>query len=493
MILKRTIVFRSDGNAKTGLGHLYRLFAMVEIFKPYYEVVFVTKESSKTEVIPKNYNPIFIPNGITIEEETEWLNAHFNPSNHVIIADGYQFDTSFQKRLKELGFIFIYIDDLIQGKMYADIIINHAANINPTQYDVSKNTKLALGTDYAILRPAFLKAAQQTREISKINNAFVCFGGADALDLTFKATSALRQIAQIKSIQVVLGAAYTHSDIFELAKLDKTIKLHQNLDEQTLFELMKSCQLAIAPSSTIVYELCSVKMPILSGYFVDNQKNIYDALLKYGAIYGGGELSDYSTIDFKIKLEELLTQNNFDGFLQVQKRLFDGKSPNRFINLLNSKFVSFRKAVEEDVMLVYEWANDPLVRQNSYDTKPILLEQHKKWFSNKIRDKNTLFIIALYDNQPAGIVRFEMENEHAVVGVVIAEKFRGMKLSSSILSESAKEYFKQNNLPIFAYIKEENKASIRAFESAGYSFYKQEIIKESPSCVYKLELNDLKK
>lgn len=493
MITNKTIVFRADGNATTGLGHLYRLFALVEIYKSYFEVVFVTKKSSNVEVIPQDYNPFFIPIDITIENEPEWLKKHFNPSQHIIIADGYQFDSNYQKQIKRQSFKLIYIDDLVQGNMYADILINHAANINPSQYATSTNTTLALGTDYAILRPAFIKAAQNKREITNISDAFVCFGGADALDLSLKATKALMRIAQIKAIHVVLGAAYSHSDIFELAKSNGNIKLYQNLDEVSLCQLMNECQLAIAPASTIVYELCSVKMPILSGYFVDNQKNIYSALLKEGAIYGAGDLTNFSSEDFKEHLEKFLEQNHFDSYLKVQQRLFDGQSPNRFIHLLNTLYIDFRKVTENDVMLVYDWSNDPVVRQNSYDSEPIVLEHHKAWFSRKIKDENTLFLIALFDNQPAGIVRYEIGNEHAVVGVLIAENFRGRKLSASLLSESAKRYFKQNNLPIFAYIKEENKASIKAFESAGYSFHKKEIVKDAPSFVYKLELNDYKR
>ncbi|MEZ4792891.1 MAG: UDP-2,4-diacetamido-2,4,6-trideoxy-beta-L-altropyranose hydrolase [Gelidibacter sp.] len=493
MTSNKTIVFRADGNSKTGLGHLYRLFALVETYKPYFEVVFATKETTTMEVIPKGYNPFFIPNDISIDKEPEWLSTHFNSDEYIIIADGYHFDGNYQKQIKNNGFKLIYIDDLIHGKMYADILVNHAANIDPSQYKTSSGTQLALGTDYAILRPSFIKAAQSTTKVTEISNAFVCFGGADALDLSLKATKALLQIPSIKSIHVVLGAAYSHSEIFELAKTEGNIQLHKNLDEESLCQLMAQCQLAIAPASTIVYELCSVKMPMLSGYFVDNQKNIYKALLKEGAIYGCGDLAYFTSEDFREHVETLLAQNHFDAYLKAQQRLFDGQSPNRFIHLLNTLFITFRKATEDDVMLVYDWSNDPMVRQNSYDSKPIVLEHHKAWFSSKIKDGKTLFLIALYDHQPAGIVRYEIGKEHSVVGVLVAENFRGRKLSATLLSESAKHYFKQNNLPIFAYIKEENKASIKAFENAGYSFYKQEIVKESPSFVYKLEMNDHKR
>lgn len=483
----KKIVFRADGNGIAGLGHLYRLFALVEIYKKQFEFIFVTKESSTKTVFPKDYPIFFIPKGITIADEPLWLHQNFNPSEYLIIADGYQFKSTYQKQLKDYGYQLIYIDDLVEGKLYADVIVNHAANVDASSYLVQPYARLALGTEYAILRPLFVKAAQIERKIINISRAFICFGGADALDLSYKATMALLETDKIKSIHVVLGAAYNHSNIEVLASHNKQIKLYRNLDEEALYCLMKSCNLAIASASTIVYELCSVKMPVLSGYFVENQINMYNALVQIGAIEGAGDLSKFTVEDFKAKLELILKQKHFDHYIKAQKKLFDGQSPNRFIKLLNDSLVSFRKAKKRDMLLVYNWSNDPLVRQNSYNTEAIDLGNHEKWFNQKTKDDKTLFLIALMDNQPAGVVRYEIKEDHAVIGVLVAENFRGKKLAPSFLSESAKYYFKQNHLPIFAYIKEENTASIKAFESAGYCFYKKENVKKTASFVYKLE------
>ena len=492
MSFQKKILFRADGNNTTGLGHLYRLFALVEIYKPYFEVIFLTKESSTKESIPAQYTVEFIPDAITILQEPQWISEHYVSSEHLIVADGYQFNETYQKQIKQLGFKLVYIDDLIESHIYADIVVNHAANVDSKLYKKEPYTTIALGTEYAILRPAFIKAAQKQKEnISQISNVFVCFGGADALDLSLKATKALLQLDQIKLIHVVLGAAYKQTEIFELASENNRVKLYQNLDELALVELMESCQLGIAPSSTIVYELCSVKMPIISGYFVENQKGIYQALVNENAIFGAGNLVDYTVEDFKRVIEPLLNNENFKPYLEAQQQLFDGLSASRFVKLLNDLLISFRKATADDMLLVYEWSNDLLVRQNSYDSEPIQLEDHKVWFLNKIVNDRTLFLIALYDGIPAGVIRFEMDIDHSVVGILVANTFRGKKLSSSLLSESAKYYFKQNHLPIFAYIKEENKASVKAFESAGYSFHKKEKVKEFPSFVYKLEKEDV--
>ena len=59
--MTQKIIFRADGNAKTGLGHLYRLFSLVEMVKDSIEFVFLTKETSTHSVFPIEYNIRNIP------------------------------------------------------------------------------------------------------------------------------------------------------------------------------------------------------------------------------------------------------------------------------------------------------------------------------------------------------------------------------------------------------------------------------------------------
>ena len=255
---------------------------------------------------------------------------------------------------------------------------------------------------------------------------------------------------------------------------------------------MTSCQIAIAPSSTILFELCSVKMPVLSGYYVENQKSIYEGLSEKEVIVKGGNFTNYTISDFENEISNILESKNINDYIENQQKLFTGNNKTNFLGMLNRLNISFKKADENDVMLVYNWSNDALVRKNSYNSDPIVLENHKKWFTSKIIDKNTLFLIALVNNKPAGIVRYESGTENAVVGILISEDYRGQKLASTFLIKSANVFFKSFQVPVLAYIKQENKASVKAFENASYKYFKDEIIHGSISFVYKLEKQDVK-
>ncbi|WP_055447263.1 UDP-2,4-diacetamido-2,4,6-trideoxy-beta-L-altropyranose hydrolase [Lacinutrix mariniflava] len=484
------ILCRADGNSEIGLGHLYRMIAIAEFYKDNYEIIFLTHAASLPSVIPSEFKKQTIPKGVSIKDEPDWIKLNFNPSEYTIIADGYQFISSYQKKIKELGYPLMYIDDLLSEHMYADIVVNHSPHCFASNFDTEQYTTFALGTPYAMLRPSFNKAALETREIGPITDAIICFGGADQYDLSLKASKALLNIDTFEKIHIVLGGAYKHKEIYTLQDKEGKIFLHKNLDETTLCDLMKSCQIGIAPSSTILYEMCSVKMPILSGFFVENQKNIYLEFVKKRVIFEGGNFAEYTVSDFEDKINGILKNPLTNSIIKKQNQLFDGQSKTRFLGLLNRLNVLFRKASEQDLMQVYNWSNDVLVRKNSYNSSKIDIESHTKWYLEKINNKDTLFLITLINNKAGGVVRYEIGKNYSVVGILLSKEYRGQKLSSVILKKSAQQYFKNNTIPIYAYIKKKNIASIKSFEKAGYTFLKEEIIKGNISFVYKLEKKD---
>jgi len=71
---------------------------------------------------------------------------------------------------------------------------------------------------------------------------------------------------------------------------------------------------------------------------------------------------------------------------------------------VNNKLI-FRFATKEDCELVFSWINDPLVRQNSYNSDTIPFETHKNWFLGKIENPDSFYLIFYFNNIPAGQVR----------------------------------------------------------------------------------------
>jgi RimJ/RimL family protein N-acetyltransferase len=141
-------------------------------------------------------------------------------------------------------------------------------------------------------------------------------------------------------------------------------------------------------------------------------------------------------------------------------------------------------AQESDMMEIFELANDPLVRQNSFNQNKIEIEGHKKWFSAALKNENCFFYIIRNGADLIGSVRFDFEKENQfIIGIQIAKKYRGKGLASKIISDTgAKLLDARSGAKIIAHIKKNNDGSLKAFLKSGYK-----IIEESQSYILKYE------
>src|SRR6185436_6613216 len=112
----------------------------------------------------------------------------------------------------------------------------------------------------------------------------------------------------------------------------------------------------------------------------------------------------------------------------------------------------FRFANESDVDLYFKWANDSLVRENSFNQKLISYEDHVKWFKSKLASNDCLFYLFLNEeNVPVGQVRID-KNDEIVVGITVDEKFRGKSLGVEMLKMACSDFLsKKPDSTIVAY------------------------------------------
>lgn len=133
--------------------------------------------------------------------------------------------------------------------------------------------------------------------------------------------------------------------------------------------------------------------------------------------------------------------------------------------------MSLRPAEEKNCKILWKWRNEKSVREASFDSKYISFEEHKKWFSEKLKSKNTKIFI-FYDGpeKEIGEVRFDFKaKKNAEIGVVIDKKERGKGYGAKMLKLACKYVFKNFHIKeIVAYIKSENAVSYKAFRKAGF-------------------------
>ena len=134
--------------------------------------------------------------------------------------------------------------------------------------------------------------------------------------------------------------------------------------------------------------------------------------------------------------------------------------------------IIIRLAQLEDLSLYLRWVNEPIVRKNSIDSDQVSLSIHEKWFSNKLNSKNSILLVMELDELPIGQIRFDIENEIALIDYSIDQEFR-KKGFGDILIKKGIEYLlktpKTNNISVFrGVVKTFNTPSIRVFIKNGF-------------------------
>jgi RimJ/RimL family protein N-acetyltransferase len=155
------------------------------------------------------------------------------------------------------------------------------------------------------------------------------------------------------------------------------------------------------------------------------------------------------------------------------EELIDGFGASRVATELLEMPFFLRPALTTDCKRVWEWMNDKLVRQMSFQSDPIPWEVHREWWDWKISDSSTWLRIAENRQLGAfGVIRFEMKEntDEAVVSVALSPESRGHGLGVQVIHHATLQFLNQSGLSkVLAYTKEMNKASINAFQKAGYS------------------------
>lgn len=134
-----------------------------------------------------------------------------------------------------------------------------------------------------------------------------------------------------------------------------------------------------------------------------------------------------------------------------------------------------RKVVNNitDCSLIYNLSNDPLVRANSFNSEPIVYENHVRWFNKVINDPNILFFLVFEGDDFVGQLRFVRtceESKECVISLSITPEYRGKHIGRDFMDKGIiemKKNWKKIEI-VKAEVKCENEASNKLFMKDGF-------------------------
>ncbi|HEX8429346.1 UDP-2,4-diacetamido-2,4,6-trideoxy-beta-L-altropyranose hydrolase [Hymenobacter sp.] len=469
------LLLRADGNSRIGLGHVMRLLALAEILREEAATcVFLIQEPEqelRRQLEAANFTVVELPVR-PLAEEAAWLVRHVLFATDVLLLDGYSFTYSYQQTVRGKAAHLIFVDDLHSFPLAADVVLNPAGGVVISQYELRQpGARLLVGPAFAPLRAAFRSAAALPVPASTPDTVLVCLGGADPTHQTQQVVELLLALATVQQVHAVVGSAYARwHELHAWASQQPRLLLHHNLPATNLVELMRQCGAAVCSPSTISYEYCAAGGGLLLLLPVaDNQRDINHFLLSIGVGLPYVSAADVLTSPEANKLAE--------EFRQKQRRVFDGLAPVRLrqefraLQLPPPPFF-LRPATPADSHQLFEWTNDPAVRQYSFHPELVLWPEHERWFAARLTDPESLILVV---EQPGtgylmGLIRFQVTNQQATLSYSLAAAHRGQGLAPLLLLAGTRQITQKFPAvrQVLGHVQPENLASCKAFARAGY-------------------------
>jgi len=131
-----------------------------------------------------------------------------------------------------------------------------------------------------------------------------------------------------------------------------------------------------------------------------------------------------------------------------------------------------RPATAEDAKQLFRWVNDPLGRENAFNSDPIAWEDHLRWLAQRLADPGqAMILLAFADAEPMGQIRFEREADRARIDFSVdplqRRKGYGVRLLQLGTAEIVAHWSGLGS--VYGLVKSNNIASCRAFARAGFA------------------------
>lgn len=441
--MPKKILFRADSSSRIGLGHIKRDLVLASRLDAD-EIHFAS------QALPGNINhqipyPVHTLNTSGIPELID-LCKHLDIDH--LIVDNYEFTLEDEKKLKEECSVKLSVFDDTYQEHFCDEIINHNLGANAEKYRHKVPSFCKISLISPLIRQEFFEEREHRRSKKDL---FICLGGSDFSNLTLKLLKTLKQ--HNVHVNVALSSSNPNlRSVQAYTNVNRWITLYIDGD---IPKLLNSCELAIITPSVLAAEALFMHTAIIALQTAGNQIEVAKFLRR--------------------KRVTILTNTQIHKL--ANHRIFTKNHSSLFrLPLRQNEGFSLHKASKYDLLDLFDLANDPVVRQNSFSTQAITFEEHTKWFKDLLDNPAvSLYTVRSNTNALVAQIRFNKTDEKTIISLSISKDFRGKGLAEKIIKEGCSIYLnKYSNTLIEAQIKEENTASQKSFKKAGFEYFKKE-------------------
>jgi len=319
------------------------------------------------------------------------------------------------------------------------------------------------------LRNEFSKLREQVKpRTGEVKKILVFFGGVDADNYTSLAIQALAELNTGLQVDVVIGTQHPYREQIQNTCIAHSYICH--VQTSRMAELMAGADLAIGAGGSASWERCCLGLPTMSFCLAENQRKLIADAAGAGLLYvpiSGRDLVEV----IRDHVSSLLENSALIKLISnAAMKSVDGKGSLRVVTAMGISSIEIKRAGKDDSKNIFEWRNNPKIRDVSRNSVLISWGEHQIWFDGVLTDKNRELVIGTSGNKTVGVVRFDIENDAAEVSIYLVPE-GGFSGHGRNLLLSAELWLKANRPGIKcirASVLSENQVSKNLFLGSNY-------------------------
>lgn len=301
------ILFRADGNAQVGSGHIMRCLSTADAFKrKSFDCKFVLADKSFQPLIEDRGYSVHVLETDYRDMDSEWdclRKAIVKYCPKLVIVDSYFVTKSYLQRLKDQVRL-AYIDDLAAFAYPVDVLVNYNAYGPELDYKKLYNDEkiscpqLLLGVTYAPLREMFRNVPKREQK-ENVENVLISTGGSDPLHLALTLAIAVAEQGNAFNYHFLVGAMNEdYEKIKAVAANNQKIHVHHNVKDMK--SLISSCDLIVSAAGSTLYEICACGVPVITYALADNQLPGIEAFVNLQIAVSCGDLRKRTNVKYQV-------------------------------------------------------------------------------------------------------------------------------------------------------------------------------------------------
>lgn len=490
------VAFRTDASTRIGSGHLTRCLTLAEgLRRAGSDVRFLTRVHDvpvTDRIAAAGFPLVELRPAVTDEpagdgDYAAWLGVSqeqdaaqsmdaLDGEVDLLIVDHYGLDMTWESRLSEVCGSILAIDDLADRQHAADVLLDQ--NLRPDgslAYIplVPEHCRVLSGPSYALLRDEYVRARQPWRNRRRAARVLVALGGVDGLALIKVIVEGLSE-SRLESIDLVVADPSAVRDA--LAPLCRALPLTIFGPQPHLADLMSQADIAVGAGGGTTWERLCVGLPSLVTSRAQNQRPGTRELASRGVVVDLGDADTLTPGEVQNAVDSLLMSDDQQRQMhELGQALVDGHGRRRVVETVvptSASALTLREAGPKDRGLLWMWANDRTVREQSLDEAPIPWASHVAWHQRVHDDPWVHLLVLEAAGLPVGQLRFDLDGWRATVNYSLDPCVRGrgwgrqiIELGTNWLSERVPN----GPLELVAIVRPANLASASVFERLAFT------------------------